>query len=207
MPSSNATPKRALPLLPSLLLAALLGACAVQVPQPDGAAPVAIKLIALNDFHGNLLPPGDAFPLPDDPGQSEVPVPLGGAAFLATAVRSLQARNPLNVVVAAGDLIGASPLQSSLFHDEPSIAVLDEIGLKFSAVGNHEFDRGRVALLRMQRGGCAPDGTVGVDTCVSGISAPTSSMKRAARRCCRRRRSRNSPCRAAVCRCASASSA
>ena len=47
-------------------------------------------------------------------------VPGGGAPRLASAVAEL-ARRPNTVMVAAGDLIGASPLLSSLFHDEPTI--------------------------------------------------------------------------------------
>jgi 5'-nucleotidase len=58
------------------------------------------------------------------------------------------------VVVGAGDFIGASPLISSLFHDEPSVEVLNRIGLEFNAVGNHEFDHGSTELLRLQNGGC-----------------------------------------------------
>lgn len=155
------------------LLAALLltGGCAVRVvptDTPDAAAPVAVRLIAINDFHGQLLPPDSPTPLPGPVVDTPVKVPLGGAAYLATAVAQLKAQQPRSVVVAAGDLISASPLESALFHDEPSITVLNAIGLDISSVGNHEFDDGRAALLRMQRGGCAPDGEIGVDTCIGG---------------------------------------
>ncbi|MDP3293696.1 MAG: bifunctional metallophosphatase/5'-nucleotidase [Nevskia sp.] len=170
MPNQHAT-AGALPSLITLAGVLVLAACQLPATAPDagaGPASVAIKLIALNDFHGNLLPPRDPALLPDRPGQPDIPVPLGGASYISTAVGQLKAANPRNVVVAAGDLISASPLQSALFHDEPAIAAMNGIGLEFSAVGNHEFDRGRVALLRMQRGGCAPDGKPGVDTCVNG---------------------------------------
>jgi hypothetical protein len=60
------------------------------------------------------------------------------------------------VVVAAGDLIGASPLVSALFHDEGTIEALNRVDLEFSSVGNHEFDEGSSELLRMQEGGCHP---------------------------------------------------
>jgi hypothetical protein len=40
---------------------------------------------------------------------------------------------PLNVVVGAGDMIGASPMISSLFHDEPAVETLNRIGLEFNA--------------------------------------------------------------------------
>jgi 5'-nucleotidase len=78
----------------------------------------------------------------------------GGAEFLAAHVARLKSQNPLNVVVDAGDSIGASPLISALFYDEPAVETLNRIGLEFNAVGNHEFDKGSVELLRLQNGGC-----------------------------------------------------
>ena len=64
--------------------------------------------------------------------------------------------------VAAGDLIGATPLLSALFHDEPTVEALGAMGLEVSSVGNHEFDKGVTELLRMQGGGCSPvDGCKG----------------------------------------------
>lgn len=137
-----------------LLAAALLAGCA-QPPRSERAAsaPVHLQLLAFNDFHGNLEPPRIAIGAPST-GASTVPVPAGGAAYLASAVRELRARNPYTAVVAAGDLVSASPLVSSLFLDEPTIAVANAIGLDFNAVGNHEFDRGAAELLRLQNGGC-----------------------------------------------------
>lgn len=149
-------------------LGVLLATAGCAARAPLAAPPVAIRLIAINDFHGQLLPPDSATALPGPEAGTSVSVPLGGAAYLATAVAQLKAENPRHVVVAAGDLISASPLESALFHDEPAIAALDAIGLQISSVGNHEFDAGRAALLRMQRGGCAPDGQIGVDTCIGG---------------------------------------
>ena len=58
------------------------------------------------------------------------------------------------VTVAAGDLISASPLVSSYYLDEPTIAALSQMGLELAAVGNHEFDRGTAELTRLQQGGC-----------------------------------------------------
>ena len=84
----------------------------------------------------------------------------GGAAHLATAIRELRAAKPHSAVVGAGDLVGASPLDSALFHDEPTVAALGEAGLELSSVGNHEFDRGRDELLRLANGGCHPKGCV-----------------------------------------------
>ena len=117
---------------------------------------VPIQILAVNDFHGALLPPGTiATPTGN--------VPAGGAEYLATWIKTLKATNPKTVVVSAGDMIGASPILSALFHDEPSIETFNEIGLDFNAVGNHEFDEGLTELLRMQKGGCHP-----VDGCADG---------------------------------------
>ena len=79
---------------------------------------------------------------------------VGGADALAAQVALMKRTNPNHVVVGAGDFIGASPLVSALFHDEPAIETLNRIGVEFNAVGNHEFDKGAAELLRLQRGGC-----------------------------------------------------
>jgi 5'-nucleotidase len=88
-------------------------------------------------------------------------VPAGGAEHLAALVKDLRAGRRNTVFVAAGDLVGASPLLSSLFNDEPTIDSLSLMGLDLAAVGNHEFDRGRDELLRLQYGGCRRDGCRG----------------------------------------------
>jgi 5'-nucleotidase len=128
-----------------------LGGCATT--EPRGAAPVEVKLIAFNDFHGNLQPPKAVIDHPA-PGPGSVRVPAGGAAYLASAIQALRNRNPNNLVVSAGDMIGASPLVSALFLDEPTIHAMNLIRVDYNAVGNHEFDRGQAELLRMQKGGC-----------------------------------------------------
>ncbi|HYJ82124.1 MAG TPA: metallophosphoesterase, partial [Allosphingosinicella sp.] len=133
----------------ALLLA--LGGCATTEGTATG--PVEVKLIAINDFHGNLEPPKSTIDHPA-PGPQAVRVPAGGAAYLASAIQGLRARNPNNLVVSAGDMIGASPLVSALFLDEPTIHAMNLIRIDYNAVGNHEFDRGQAELLRMQKGGC-----------------------------------------------------
>src|SRR3712207_2250938 len=131
-----------------------LSGCAAPLAKRAGSEPVAVKIIAFNDFHGNLEPPQRSVETPA-PGPGALRVPAGGAAYLASAVDALRAKNPNNAVVSAGDLIGGSPLTSSLFLDEPTVLAMNLIGLDFNAAGNHEFDRGRAELLRMQNGGCA----------------------------------------------------
>lgn len=115
-------------------------------------APFTVKVIGFNDYHGTLESPG-TFGLTSAVPAASRPA-VGGADFMAAHVASLKKQNALNVVVGAGDSIGASPLISSLFFDEPSVETLNRIGLEFNSVGNHEFDKGSAELLRLQNGGC-----------------------------------------------------
>jgi 5'-nucleotidase len=147
----------------ALALALAAGGCAAAPAPATTAPPVPLKILAINDFHGHLKPPPGGFRLPDanDPAKFNA-LPAGGAEHMASAVKALKAAAPHVVMVAAGDLVGASPLLSALFHDEPAIESLGLMGLDLAAVGNHEFDEGAAELLRLQRGGCHPkDGCKG----------------------------------------------
>jgi 2',3'-cyclic-nucleotide 2'-phosphodiesterase (5'-nucleotidase family) len=116
-----------------------------------------LQLLGFNDFHGNLEPPAGSS---GRVGTTNA----GGVEYFATHLKRLKQRNTRNtMVVSAGDLIGASPLISALFHDEPTIESANEFGLVLNAVGNHEFDEGAAELVRMQEGGCHP-----VDGCQDG---------------------------------------
>ncbi len=146
-----------------LLLASsgLLAACAT-VPR-QAAAPVAapaqvpaavpVQVLAINDFHGALEPPRVAVAAKDAAGK-DVEVPAGGVAYLAGAAKALREGQANTVTVSAGDMIGATPLPSALFLDEPAVNAMDLVGVEFNAVGNHEFDKGSAELVRMQTGGC-----------------------------------------------------
>lgn len=116
---------------------------------------VAIRIVAINDFHGHLEAGDNAVMVPDpaEPARSRS-LRSGGAARLAARIAQFRAENPASIVVSSGDLIGASPLVSGLFHDEPTIEVMNAIGIDVNAVGNHEFDRGVRQLLRIVSGGC-----------------------------------------------------
>jgi 5'-nucleotidase len=141
-------------------------------PAEDNAKTTEIQILALNDFHGALAPPsgsggriGAQTEVEPEVFQCLAPTcfPAGGAGFLATHVEQLRATNPNTLFVSAGDMIGASPLTSALFHDEPTIEAFNLMGLDYNGVGNHEFDEGVDELLRMQYGGCHP-----VDLCQDG---------------------------------------
>lgn len=115
---------------------------------------VEVQIIALNDLHGQLEPPSGSVTLYYNKTGNPYQAQVGGIEYLATQVKGLKATNPNTVIVSAGDNIGASTLLSSLFHEEPTIEALSQIGLEYSAVGNHEFDNGVEELARMQYGGC-----------------------------------------------------
>ncbi len=116
-----------------------------------------MRILAFNDFHGALEP-------------AENPARGPGAAAFAAEIA--ERRTPNTIVVSAGDLIGGSPMISGLFHDEPTIEVMNAIGLDYAGVGNHEFDEGAVELYRMQQGGCHP-----VDDCASATPFPGADFK------------------------------
>jgi 5'-nucleotidase len=151
------------PLSP-LLAAAVLLTLLPSAPRAFAeSAPVDVRILAINDFHGNLRPPAGGIAIADPADQTKkITVPAGGAEHMATLLRQLRAQAANTVFVAAGDLIGASPFLSAMFHDEPTIESLSMMGLEIAAVGNHEFDEGKDKLLRMQNGGCHPaDGCQG----------------------------------------------
>jgi 5'-nucleotidase len=130
-----------------------------------------VQLLAFNDFHGQLENPTGSSARVTAPDGTVVNN-VGGMQYMATWIHRLAQSNPDTFVVSAGDNIGASPLLSGLFHDEPTILALNDIGTDFSAVGNHEFDEGLTELLRMQNGGCGPE-----FSCIDGQTFPGASFR------------------------------
>ncbi len=113
--------------------------------QPGGdAEEVHLRILAINDFHGNIATSSSSFG------------GVGRADYLAANLAAVADGAENSVFVSAGDLIGASPLISALFHDEPTIEAMNLMGLDINGVGNHEFDEGMAELLRMQHGGPHP---------------------------------------------------
>lgn len=138
------------------LLLALGGCATAPTPTSPSAAaptPLEVRLVGLNDFHGYLDPSPGSIPDPSAPGGVRREA-LGGVAHLASAIRTLTDDRPHHAVIGVGDLIGASPLNSSLLREEPTIEALSRLGMKLSPVGNHEFDYGLGELMRLQQGGC-----------------------------------------------------
>ncbi|HXN69940.1 MAG TPA: bifunctional metallophosphatase/5'-nucleotidase [Bradyrhizobium sp.] len=148
------------PILPALALLLALW-CPASPSAAETPAPVDLRILAINDFHGYLRPPPGGIRIVDPADKSKkITVAAGGSETMATLVKQLREGHANTIFVAAGDLIGASPFLSAMFHDEPTIESLSMMGLAIASVGNHEFDEGKDELLRMQNGGCHP-----VDQC------------------------------------------
>jgi 5'-nucleotidase len=135
---------------------------------------VDVQLLSFNDLHGNLEAPagssGEVTHVHED-GTTEK-IKAGGVEYLATHLRDARKGNRYSITAAAGDMIGASPLISGLFHDEPTIEALNKLKLDVSSVGNHEFDEGAAELARIQNGGCHPTDGCAEGTVYKGAEFP-----------------------------------
>ncbi|QGH70613.1 ExeM/NucH family extracellular endonuclease [Pseudactinotalea sp. HY158] len=90
-----------------------------------------IDIYSINDFHGRI---------------EASPYDGGGAEAMACVVDNARADNPEMLFVSGGDNVGASTFVSAVQQDQPTIDVLNEMGLDASAIGNHEFDQGQADL-------------------------------------------------------------
>jgi 5'-nucleotidase len=141
---------------------------------------VDVKLLAFNDFHGNIEagPAGTIQTGCCTTTGAAIATPAGGIEYFSTWMKQLGSEEPNTIVTSSGDLIGASPILSGLFHDEPTINAMNLVGVDVAGVGNHEFDEGKAELLRMQNGGCiaetpfsCPDGVPFVGSLFQYLSA------------------------------------
>lgn len=117
------------------------------------AAEVPVQILGINDLHGALSTSGSA--------TTPVEGRVSGAgkaellsAYLDQAEEAFKAENPngTSIRVQAGDMVGASPANSGLLQDEPTIKVLNEIGFEYGTLGNHEFDEGLEEFNRIVTG-------------------------------------------------------
>jgi 5'-nucleotidase len=133
----------------------MLAGCTATTPPVTSLeqGPVEVQILAFNDFHGNLEPPPPVEVTNSDGSKQKLVT--GGAAHLAAALAQARAGHANTITVSAGDTIGASPLISANYLDEPTITAMNLLGLELNSVGNHEFDKGTDELGRMQAGGCS----------------------------------------------------
>jgi len=131
---------------------ASLAACAWRQPPAPPSNLTEIQLVTLNDFHGNLE--ASKYTWDSAAGGGERVIQAGGIDTIGAALQAWRKQDPELLLVGAGDLIGASPAISAMWADEPTIGAMNLLGLRATSVGNHEFDQGRIELLRQQKGGC-----------------------------------------------------
>ena len=91
---------------------ALAGCATPQTHAPVASAPIEVQILAINDFHGNIETPPEAVSI-TRPDGTVLNARVGGAAQLAAALEHARHDHPNSITVAAGDLIGASPLVSA----------------------------------------------------------------------------------------------
>jgi 5'-nucleotidase len=117
-----------------------------------------VKILAVNDFHGQL-----------PPGQNLNKEPAGSAPVLASYLRTAMTQGtPAAVFIALpGDVVGASPPESGLLLDEPTLLFFNGFANgccgsasacsascnMIATFGNHEFDKGLGELKRKLGGG------------------------------------------------------
>ncbi len=174
------------PLVLALSTAVGLIVAAPVIPVAAAPGDIQVQLMAVNDFHGRIEVQsggdGELITAPGPDGEygtdDDVTELVGGAANLAVALDQQGADFTAgggtagnSFFVGAGDLISASPFTSSVFLDEPTIEVLNALGMDYSSVGNHEFDRGTDELLRIDGGGCV--GEQDVDSCFTDSTGDT----------------------------------
>jgi 5'-nucleotidase len=139
-----------------LAVACTLIGC-VSFPVTAAAQPtdtVDVRLLAFNDFRGSLLPPEGSSGVVEQ--TNGTPVEAGGAAYLAAFVKQLRTQAENSLLYSVGDNWGSAGLESSMFHDEPVVDVLNSMGVTASGIGNMELVGGYNELLRLQHGGCHP---------------------------------------------------
>ena len=134
-------------------LALVLSTCATLEPRGT----VHVTIAAINDFHGFLEVPPEPIVLRGPDAPPNTIVDAGGIVHLASMVRELRGKSANFAFVSSGDLVGATPLLTAMFDDEPVIEAMNAAGLDVNGVGNHEFDRGAAHLKRLRAGGC-PEG-------------------------------------------------
>ena len=113
-----------------------------------------VQFMGVNDFHGALEQTGTARL------EGETVKNAGTAPLLATYMNDSQkefetenAGTPnASIRVQAGDMVGASPANSALLQDEPTVKVFNEMNFEYGTLGNHEFDEGLGEFNRIMKG-------------------------------------------------------
>ncbi|WEB81365.1 5'-nucleotidase C-terminal domain-containing protein [Vagococcus lutrae] len=112
---------------------------------------IPVQMLGVNDFHGALDTTGTAY-LPSGTHRG-VGKASNLAAHLDEAEKNFKSeKGGKTERVQAGDLVGASPANSALLQDEPTIKVFNQMNFTLGTLGNHEFDKGLGEFHRILKG-------------------------------------------------------
>ncbi|HEM3716800.1 TPA: bifunctional metallophosphatase/5'-nucleotidase [Streptococcus suis] len=141
---------------------ALVAFSSFAVSQNILADELAVQIMGVNDFHGALDSTGTARL------EEETVRNAGTAALLDSYMDDSQAsfeaeaaasETPAESIrVQAGDMVGASPSNSGLLQDEPTVKVFNEMDVEYGTLGNHEFDEGLDEYNRIMTGEAPVEG-------------------------------------------------
>lgn len=104
------------------------------LPAAECTAGTPIEIYSFNDFHGRIG------------SKNSAGVTNYLAAKLFTPVEQSRAAGNNVVLLSNGDSIGGSTFESASQNDNPTISILNAVGLDASATGNHEYDQGMSGL-------------------------------------------------------------
>ncbi|MDO5365294.1 surface-anchored 5'-nucleotidase [Streptococcus dysgalactiae] len=127
----------------------------VQADQVD------VQLLGVNDFHGALDTTGSAYMPEGKVANAGTAAQLD--AYMDDAETEFKQASPegTSIRVQAGDMVGASPANSGLLQDEPTVKVFNKMGFEYGTLGNHEFDEGLAEFNRIMTGQApAADSTI-----------------------------------------------
>lgn len=124
---------------------------------------IPIQILGINDFHGALSTTGSFY---TDAGVKVEKA--GSAALLSSYLNRAEktfAENNIGgqtIRVHSGDMVGASPANSALLQDEPTVNVLNQMNFTIGTLGNHEFDEGLGEFNRIMTAGAPTKDPYGI---------------------------------------------
>lgn len=124
-----------------------------QKADTDNSKNIAVQFLGINDLHGGLDTTGAV-----DIGKKTYEN-AGTVGRLATYLNQAEShfkkvtKSNNSLRIEAGDIVGASPANSSLLAHESTMHVLKAMKFKIGTLGNHEFDQGLPEFNRILTGG------------------------------------------------------
>jgi 5'-nucleotidase len=140
------------------VLGLVVGTTAAPSQTAATVTPIPVQVLSLTDLHG-YLSETENLTIAGPSGTLAV----GGAGYLKAHLDKLRAGQPNSFLIGSGDQFSGWPDYTQAFANEPTIEVLNALGMDFDVAGNHEFDREFPFLRRMTTGACY--GKPGFDSC------------------------------------------